>query len=119
LSEGDNKKFENTIAYLLRAGVTLSALVVFASGICYLIGHGRERPAYRIFQPAIYRNITSVVKGIYAGDCQAMIQFGLLLLIATPVVRVAVSLVEFARERDHAYTAITLIVLAVLLYALS
>jgi uncharacterized membrane protein len=42
----------------------------------------------------------------------------LLLLIATPILRVAFSLVGFAIERDRAYVIITSIVLAVLLYSL-
>ena len=49
---------------------------------------------------------------------QAIIQFGLLLLIATPVARVAFSAVGFAIERDSMYVVITLIVLAILLYSL-
>ena len=49
---------------------------------------------------------------------QAIIQFGLLLLIATPVARVAFSAVAFASRGDYMYVVITLIVLAVLLYSL-
>ncbi len=42
----------------------------------------------------------------------------LLLLIATPVVRVAFSIVGFARQRDKAYVLVTMIVLGLLLYSL-
>ena len=49
---------------------------------------------------------------------QAIIQFGLLLLIATPVARVAFAAIGFAMERDYLYVVITLIVLVVLLYSL-
>ncbi len=47
-----------------------------------------------------------------------MIQLGLLLLIATPIARVAFSVVGFAIERDRMYVVFTLIVLAILLYSL-
>ena len=47
-----------------------------------------------------------------------MIQLGLLLLIATPVARVAFSLVAFIRQRDRTYIVITTIVLGLLLYSL-
>ena len=47
-----------------------------------------------------------------------MMQLGLVLLIATPVARVAFSVVAYALQRDRAYVAITLIVLAVLLFSL-
>jgi uncharacterized membrane protein len=42
----------------------------------------------------------------------------LLFLIATPIVRVAFSIVGFAMERDRMYVVFTLIVLAILLYSL-
>jgi uncharacterized membrane protein len=48
----------------------------------------------------------------------AVIQFGLLLLIATPVARVVFSAIAFAVERDKLYVAFTLTVLAILTYSL-
>ncbi len=45
----------------------------------------------------------------------AITQLGLLTLLATPVVRVAASVVAFASEGDRLYTVITLVVLAILL----
>jgi uncharacterized membrane protein len=51
-------------------------------------------------------------------NCRAIIQFGLLVLIATPIARVAFSLVGFAMEGDRKYMVITSIVLAVLLYGI-
>jgi uncharacterized membrane protein len=106
------------IGHLLRVGVTTAAAVVLAGGICYLLRHAHEHPAYRVFQPGVYRNIWEVVTGIRAGRCQAVIQLGLFVLIATPIARVAVSVVTFALERDGAYVAITCVVLVVLLYSL-
>jgi uncharacterized membrane protein len=114
----NQQRFELAIARLLRAGVSAAAAVVFLGGICYLGRHAHEQPPYRIFQPAVYRTVLGVAKGVRAGDCAAVIQLGLLLLIATPVARVAVSLIAFARERDRAYVAITGVVLAVLLFSL-
>ena len=49
---------------------------------------------------------------------QGIIALGLLLLIATPVLRVAVSVVTFALEKDRKYVVITLIVLAILLFSI-
>jgi uncharacterized membrane protein len=47
-----------------------------------------------------------------------LIQLGLLLLIATPVARVAFSAAAFAMQRDRLYVVVALIVLAVLMYSL-
>ena len=43
---------------------------------------------------------------------------GLLVLMATPVARVCFSVAAFAIQRDWVYVAITLLVLAILLYSL-
>jgi uncharacterized membrane protein len=51
-------------------------------------------------------------------SARAIIQFGLLLLIATPIARVIFSAVAFAFERDYLYVAFTLAVLAILTYSL-
>jgi uncharacterized membrane protein len=50
---------------------------------------------------------------------RGLIQLGLLLLIATPVARVAFSVLAFAEQRDWLYVSITLVVLAVLVYSLA
>ena len=52
------------------------------------------------------------------GDPQAIIQFGILLLIATPVARVAFLVGAFALERDRLYVAVSGLVLVILLYSI-
>jgi uncharacterized membrane protein len=49
---------------------------------------------------------------------KGIIQFGLLFLIATPIARVAFSVIAFALQRDRVYVSVTLIVLGLLLYSL-
>ncbi|MGA2697281.1 MAG: DUF1634 domain-containing protein, partial [Terriglobales bacterium] len=49
---------------------------------------------------------------------KGIIQLGLLILIATPVARVAFSIWGFAAERDRMYVTFTVIVLSILLYSL-
>jgi uncharacterized membrane protein len=101
---------------LLRAGVLFSAAVVFSGACIYLFRHAHEPADYRVFrgEPAEYRTIP----GVMHGRGQGLIQLGLLLLIATPIARVAASIVGFAIERDRLYVIFTLIVLVVLLYSL-
>jgi len=50
---------------------------------------------------------------------RSIIQLGLLLLIATPVARVAFSVLAFAWQRDRTYVIVTLIVFAILIYSLT
>jgi uncharacterized membrane protein len=62
--------------------------------------------------------VPQIVRGAISLRARSIIQFGLLLLIATPILRVAFSLAGFTLERDRVYVVITAIVLAVLLYSL-
>ncbi len=62
--------------------------------------------------------MTGIVGDILDVRGRGLIQFGLLLLIATPIVRVVLSAGIFALQRDTRYVVFTLIVLAVLFYGL-
>jgi uncharacterized membrane protein len=116
-----DKRAEEIIGILLRTGVTVAAVIVFAAGIPYLMQHGTEKPDYHTFrgEPDQLRHVSGILKASMALDPAAIIQLGLLILIATPVARVAFSVFAFAEERDWLYVVVTLIVLGLLLYSLS
>lgn len=116
----NDERLEKVVSTLLITGVSLSALVVLLGGVCFLVRHGQDRPDYQVFRGVNdeYRSIRGVLTATRAVDCRAFIQLGLLLLIATPVARVAFSMAAFALERDRTYVILTAIVLAVLLYSL-
>jgi uncharacterized membrane protein len=111
---------EVIIGNLLRAGVLLSGIIIFAGGILYVIRYGHTPVHYGQFDPnrAELRSVVPVIKGAFRLDARAIIQLGLLLLIATPVARVLFSIVAFAMERDATYVWITIIVLAILMFSL-
>lgn len=116
-----DQRMDQLIGGLLRGGVLLSAAVTLAGGVWHFAQNGTALPDYRIFhgEPAELRSVIGVLHGIAQGHSAALIQFGLLLLIATPVARVVLCVVAFAAEGDRTYVAITLIVLAVLVASLS
>jgi uncharacterized membrane protein len=115
-----DQQTESIIANLLRGGVILSAAIVLAGGILYLMHHGSEFPAYRVFrgEPLNLRSLPGIVSGALSFRSRGLIELGLLILIATPVARVAFSAFAFLQQRDGAYVLITLTVLAVLFYSL-
>jgi uncharacterized membrane protein len=115
-----DRSIERSVSVLLGAGVILAGLVTLLGGIAFLIRHWNDPANYRIFhsQPRIDRILTEIIAGAIHGRARSIIQLGMLLLIATPVARVAFSLVGFLWERDHTYVLITAIVLSVLLYSL-
>jgi uncharacterized membrane protein len=116
----DDYRIEVIVGYLLRTGVMVSAAIVFAGACVYISRHAHEPANYRIFQgePSDFRTIPGVVHSVTHGRGRGLIQLGLLLLIATPIARVAFCVVGFALERDRMYVTFTLIVLTVLLYSL-
>ncbi len=113
-------RFERAIGQLLRIGVALSAAVVFIGGVIYLMKYGGTHPAYKTFlgEPAEFIRVPMILRNAAAGRGRDLIQLGLLLLILTPVARVAVSVLVFLAEKDWLYVGFTLIVLAVLIYSL-
>ena len=66
-------------------------------------------------EPATLRTFAGVIQGAAAFRGEWIIALGLLILIATPVARVAVLFLAFLRERDRLYVAVSALVLAVLL----
>jgi uncharacterized membrane protein len=115
-----DRSIERSISVLLKSGVILAGSVTLLGGIVFLIRHWNDPANYRAFhsQPRIDRILTEIVAGAAHGRARSIIQLGMSLLIATPVARVAFSLVGFLWERDRMYVVITAIVLAVLLYSL-
>lgn len=115
-----NHETEIIIGNLLRAGVIAAAAVVSLGGVIYLFRHGQSQMDYSVFrrQPPDFCNVNGIIKETFAGRGRGLIQLGLLILIATPVVRVVFSVFAFARQRDRLYVAVTLIVLAILVYSL-
>jgi uncharacterized membrane protein len=115
-----DKNIEEVVGNLLRIGVSLSAFVVSIGAAIYLVRHGRQPANYRVFhgEPSDLRSLSGIVRDAFHLHGRGIIQLGLLLLIATPVARVAFSIWGFAEEHDRLYMIFTGIVLIVLLYSL-
>lgn len=103
------------IGWVLQGGVMLSAAVMLL-GILLLPTRPGGFSAQRLLTfPETFAQVGQEVLLLHP---QAVIALGLLLLVATPIVRVAVSMVTFALARDRLYTVITCVVLALLLFGL-
>ncbi|HEX5236042.1 MAG TPA: DUF1634 domain-containing protein [Silvibacterium sp.] len=115
-----DKNLEIAIGRMLQAGVLLAAAVVLTGGVLYLLHASGPRPDYSHFHGVDrhLRNPSGIWHGAMHGDAESVIQLGLLLLIATPVVRVIFAGAGFLIERDRLYFWVSAAVLAVLLYSL-
>ncbi len=126
------RKVEILISNLLRIGVVVSLIVIVIGTIMSFVHH----PTY-MHSHQDYVNLTKfappsdssekqsgvqfphslwqVVQGVRHGHGDALVTAGLLLLIITPVMRVAVSIFAFVYQHDRTFVVITSIVLFLLL----
>lgn len=116
-----SKIIESVISTILRGGVGISVTII-TIGVVLTFVHHRDyfssRPALGqlIDARASYTaSVASVLAGTREGHGQAIVMIGILVLIATPVVRVAASIALFAAEHDRVYVVITTVVLLLLL----
>lgn len=110
------------IGKLLRYGVLTSCAITLTGGLLYLFQHHGSMPNYRpiegkdAFGAAEYlRELSTILPRAFQLDGAAIIQIGVIVLIATPVLRVAFSVIAFLIEKDYMYVCISLIVLAIIL----
>lgn len=114
-----DKDISALLGNTLRWGVYLSLAVALIGGGLYLYRHGHE-PNLFIGRPFEEHdeNIAGLLRDTFHGIVQGrgyyIIELGVLLLIATPIMRVLLSLVAFAFEKDRLYVCLTAIVLVII-----
>ena len=120
-SKWNDYRIEQIIGVLLRVGVSLSAALVLIAGIAFLWNHHADRVSYHEFRGEVpsLTIVAGVLHGAAHFDSLALMQLGLLILIATPVARVLFAAFAFALERDWMYVVVSLIVFVVLLGTLT
>lgn len=113
----EHAQFDTWISTVLRGGVIASTLFVMAGGLVYLKDRTGLIPQYGSFQgePTSMRGVVGIVSEAAVLHGPGLIQFGLLVLVATPIARVVCAVIEFVREKDRLYVAISLIVLGLLI----
>lgn len=112
------------IGKLLRYGVMIACGITLFGAIVYLYqNHGASMQHYKPipdgepFPGAAYylRELSTIIPRAFSLDGAAIIQLGVCVLIATPILRVAFSVIVFLIEKDYMYVVITLIVLIIIL----
>ena len=113
-------RVESLLGNLLRLGVLLSAGVIVLGAAVYLVRHGADLPQYGAFrgEPSHLRSARGILADLLLFSGRGLIQFGILLLMATPVMRVLASLAVFLWQRDWIYVPVTLLVLCLLAYSI-
>ena len=113
---------QQIIGNTLRWGVTIACTIAAIGGIIYLVRHGGEQmPDYTTFDYAKasaetdYTTLDGIWRGVLGGSGRSMIQMGVIALLLTPITRVVLSLFDFLQERDWLYSAITAVVLSIII----
>ena len=111
---------EQVVGRLLQVGVLIATVVVVAGALMVLVVHGGAHADFRQFtgDASPLRDVAGIARLAFAGDARAIVQAGLVLLIATPIARVLLTLGAFLLQRDRLYVGLTALVLAILLYGL-
>ncbi|WP_121809569.1 DUF1634 domain-containing protein [Mucilaginibacter kameinonensis] len=115
-----DRDIELLVGRLLRTGVITASCIVLLGGILFLIQHGSApMPSYHHFngEDSNYTTFGGIISSTLQFNPKGIVQFGVMVLIATPVLRIALSLLGFALEKDKLYVIITTIVLCVMLFS--
>jgi uncharacterized membrane protein len=110
------RRVELLVSLVLQVGVLLSSTVIFIGLVLFFV-HAKSGP-YKLFTTTHYafpHSIRELTLSLKAKSGIGFIELGVLLLILTPITRVAVSILSFLIIRDKLMTLITLFVLIVLI----
>ncbi|MET4080814.1 putative membrane protein [Pedobacter sp. UYP30] len=116
-----DKDIQVILGTLLRVGVIISMAVVLIGGVLFLIAESGTKVSYKTFTPEIasLSKPTEIIKMLPSLNGKVIIQFGILLLIFTPISRVIFSIFTFSLEKDYMYVVIGFIVLCIIMLSLN
>jgi uncharacterized membrane protein len=106
------------IARLLRTGMIVSMLIVTAGLVAYLYSNGKMAVSYRQFDSSRLFEPAPFFYALRQGESTAIIQLGVLLLMATPLARLILSLWAFLKQGDRLYALLSLLVLCIILFSM-
>lgn len=112
------------ISYVLRVGVMIAAAIILV-GLFLLVVRGPAGGAPTSLHQIVNQEQQMTVRpavilrGVRAGQAVSIIQLGVFALILTPVVRVGMTVVLFALQRERVFTLVTLTVFLILLFGLT
>ncbi|QPH41829.1 DUF1634 domain-containing protein [Pedobacter endophyticus] len=117
----NDKDIQAILGTLLRAGVIISMTIVLIGGIIFLTHHKGVIADYKVFKPEIseFSSIAAIFNGLATFRGDAIVQFGILMLIFTPIARIIFAIFSFFLERDYLYVIIGFIILAIITISLS
>ena len=121
----DPETMNVVIGKVLRYGVILSGAIILLGTIGLAANNGLSNASGMLtYNPNTVPHdnldvsLGGLVHGVITFSAFSWIELGVIVLIATPVSRVVISVFLFAAERDRLYVLITAIVLTLLLFSM-
>lgn len=114
------KEMELVIGQILRWGLFLSVIISLIGGILYLRQYGHDPIHYQAFhaEPKHLKTTFGIVHAAWSLSATGVIQFGLLILVLTQILRVILTIWLFLQEKDVFFVGISVIILIVLIYSI-
>lgn len=115
-----DKEVQLILGTLLRVGIIISTTIIFIGAVFFLFTNFDQKVNFNKFKQenSSLSSIANIIKGLKDLEGLAIIQFGILLLIFTPIARVVFSIFGFLIEKDYQYVLIGLIVLIIIITSL-
>jgi uncharacterized membrane protein len=119
-----DKQLQKLIGLTLRSGVLTAVLIGVFGGIMFLHSHSTDPVSFHTFagEDTLFASPARIVSQAFHPQHQgegnrglAVAQIGIICLLLTPIIRVALSIIGFAMERDGIYVVITSVVLGTLI----
>lgn len=120
MSEKELQKLEKLLSFTLLAGVLFSCSLISFGALLFLGDHGLEPASFHVFkgEPQFLKDLPDIAAAALSLRPRAIIQLGLTCLIATPLLRVFLSVLLFTALKDFKFSLISLIVLVLLTFGL-
>lgn len=106
------KRVEITIGNILRWGVLISAAIMIAGLLLFILKGGLGYP-----KGYYAKSFRQIWEGLIQLKPYSVMMLGIFALILTPVLRVIVSIYSFYKEKDFTYVYITTFVLLILIFS--
>lgn len=113
----EQRDIDVAISNILRLGVLLSSLFCLVGGIGLTLQDWSKPVHYDAFDNQL-KTIPGIFELVKEGHPEGIIQLGVLILLSTPILRVAFAAIAFLKEKDYVYVALAVLVLSGLMYSL-
>lgn len=113
------RDLKDLIGVILIIGALISIAVVSIGAVWYLLENGAQHMQHIIFQPETYQlTVLEVLRSMLKPWTPiVLIELGLIILIATQILRVLLLAIYYTLERDIYFAPISIFILLLLLYS--